>query len=120
MLIHIKYAVTWSPLKIVWYIDGNPKRISTNHEIVDPFWVILNFAIESVYMTPFPSEMLVYYVKVNKLRNGCSSNLSIDNSNDFNSWGHRVKNSITINNVVNKIKFQVRLPLFNSRSRFSN
>lgn len=102
------YAVAWSPSKIVWYVDCNPIRISTNHGIVDPVRIILNFAIEIDYLpnssTPFPSEMLVDYVKVHQLRNDCSNNLSIDNSNDFNSLDHRVKNSITINNAVSTIK----------------
>jgi beta-glucanase (GH16 family) len=102
------YAVAWSPLKIVWYVDGNPIRISTNHGIVDPVRIILNFAIEPGYLpnssTPFPSEMLVDYVKVHQLRNDCASNLNIDSSNDFNSLDHRVKNSITINNAISTIK----------------
>ena len=102
------YAIAWSPLKIVWYIDGDPIRISTNHGIIDPVRIIMNFAIEPGYLTnsstPFPSEMLIDYVKVHQLGNDCSNNLNIDNSNDFNTSDHRVKNSIIINNATSTIK----------------
>jgi len=93
------YAVAWSPSKIVWYVDGNPIRISTNHGIVDPVRIILNFAIEPEYLpnssTPFPSEMLVDYVKVYRLKKDCNTNISSCNF-DFNNIDNRVKHNIII------------------------
>ncbi len=93
------YAVAWSPKKIVWYVDGNPIRISTNHGIIDPVRIILNFAIEPWALpnssTPFPSEMLIDFVKVHKLKNDCNNNIS-NCSFNFNSIDHRVKRDIKI------------------------
>lgn len=100
------YAVTWSPSRIVWYVDGNPFRVSNNPGIVDSVRIILNLAIDELpnSSTPFPSEYLVDYVKVHQLKNDCSTNLTIDNSSDFNSLDNRVKNKITIQNLNSTIK----------------
>ncbi len=97
--VYHNYAVAWSPDKIVWYVDGCPIRISTNHNIVDPVRIILNFAIETSYSpnssTPFPSEMYVDYVKVYKLKNDCSNSIDVCNL-DLNTLDYRVKKNIKI------------------------
>ena len=93
------YAVAWSPSKIVWYVDGNPIRISINPGIINPVRIILNFAIYPDNLpnntTPFPSEMLVDYVKVYQLKNDCSTNVYSCNF-DFYNIDSRVKQNISI------------------------
>jgi beta-glucanase (GH16 family) len=97
--VYHNYAVAWSPLKIVWYVDGKPIRITTNHGIVDPSRIILNFAILKDFLpnssTPFPSEMAIDYIKVHQLKNDCNTNLSACNF-DFDNIDFRVKKNILI------------------------
>lgn len=79
------YGIEWSPNIIVWYVDGNPVRLLPNHGIIDPVRIILNLAIEPNYLpnsnTQFPSEMLVDYVRVYKLKNDCNTMIYIFNYN---------------------------------------
>src|SRR5690554_582414 len=95
------YGIKWSPNKIVWYVDGSPVRTITSHGIIDPVRIILNFAIEPWALpnqtTPFPSEMIIDYVKVYNLSNDCNTNLNVCNYN-FSSHDNRVKKNINIGN----------------------
>lgn len=91
------YGIEWSPTKIIWYIDGCPVRTMENHGIIDPVQIILNFAIEPRYLpnssTPFPSDMLVNYVKVYKLINDCNTIINACNYN-FLTYDNKVKKEI--------------------------
>lgn len=93
------YAIEWSPSKIIWYIDGFPVRIFPNPGVVDPVRIILNLAIGAPpdQTTPFPSEMLVNYVRVYELANDCNTNMNVCNYN-FSTHDNRVKKNITIGN----------------------
>lgn len=93
------YGIEWTPSKIIWYIDGYPVRIFPNPGIVDPVRIILNFALEPWAppnnTTPFPSDMLIDYVKVYDIKKDCSNNLNVCNYN-FGAYDNKVKKSITI------------------------
>jgi beta-glucanase (GH16 family) len=95
------YGIEWSPSKIIWYVDGSPVRLFPNHGIIDPVRIILNLAIQPDYLpnssTPFPSDMLVDYVKVYDLKKDCSNDLNVCNYN-FGTYDNKVKKSITIGN----------------------
>lgn len=95
------YSVEWSPSKIIWYVDGSPIRLFPNHGIIDPIRIILNLAIRPDILpnqsTPFPSDMLVDFVKVYKLKNDCNTVLNVCNYN-FGTHDNKVKQSITIGN----------------------
>lgn len=93
------YAIEWSPSKIIWYVDGYPARLAPNHGIVDPVRIILNLAIEPGALpnssTPFPSEMLVDYVRVYELKKDCNNFINSCNY-DFSSYDNKLKNFIKI------------------------
>lgn len=95
------YGIEWSPSKMIWYINGSPVRIFPNPGIVDPVRIILNLAIEPWALpnqtTPFPSEMLVDYVRVYELDNDCNTNMNVCNYN-FSMHDNKVKKNITIGN----------------------
>lgn len=102
------YGIEWSPSKIIWYVDGSPIRLFPNHGIIDPVRIILNLAIEPSYLsnssTPFPSEMLVDYVKVYDLKNDCNTIINTCNYN-FSTYDNKVKKEIIIggSSCVNSI-----------------
>jgi len=103
-----KYGIEWTPSKIIWYIDDFPVRTTSNVGIIDPVRIILNLAIEPGYLpnssTPFPSEMIVDYVKAYKLKNDC--NTIINNCNfNFLTYENKIKKEITIggNGCINSI-----------------
>lgn len=95
------YGIEWSPSKIIWYVDGSPVRVFTNHGIIDPVRTILNLAIEPGYLPPtstsFTDYMYVDYVKVYNLNSNCNASLNVCNYN-FGTHDNRVKKSITIGN----------------------
>lgn len=93
------YGIEWSPSKIIWYVDGSPIRLFPNHGIIDPVRIILNLAIEPDFLpnqsTPFPSDMLVDYVKVYDLKNDCNTIINACNYN-FSTYDNKVKKEIII------------------------
>lgn len=93
------YGIEWSPSKIIWYVDGSPIRLFPNHGIIDPVRIILNLSIETTYLpnysTPFPSVMLVDYVKVYDLKNDCNTIINTCNYN-FSTYDNKVKKEIVI------------------------
>lgn len=95
------YSIEWSPSKIIWYVDNSPIRILPNPSIIDPVRIILNLAVRPDVLpnhtTPFPSEMLVDYVRVYKLDNDCNTNMNVCNYN-FSTHDNKVKKNITIGN----------------------
>jgi beta-glucanase (GH16 family) len=93
------YGVEWSPSKIVWYVDGVVVRTFDNPGISNPVRIVLNLAIEPDYLpnasAPFPSSMLVDFVKVYKLKNDCNTVINTCNYN-FSTYDNKVKKEITI------------------------
>jgi len=67
-----KYAIEWSPDKIIWYIDDSPIRVVENHGIVDSVKLIFDIGTRpgvSLETTDFPQKMYVDYVRVYRLDN---------------------------------------------------
>ncbi|MDR0803082.1 glycoside hydrolase family 16 protein [Fluviicola sp.] len=108
-----KYAVEWSPSKIIWYVDDYPYRVEENDNKFDPTNIIFNFALNNHDNNAFPlgfaygglklgqsSEMLVNYVKYYKLANSANSCNEIPSSCSYNFATHTntVKKSITFGN----------------------
>ena len=95
------YAIEWNPSKIIWYIDNTIVRSFPNPGVVDPIKIILNLAVEPWtppnHTTPFPSEMLVDYIRVYKLNNDCNTNMNVCNYN-FSIHDNKIKKNITIGN----------------------
>ena len=65
------YAVEWSPLKIVWYVDGKECRRYTGEGIpTEPMYLTATLAIGAAWTvgpdgsTPFPSTFDIDYIKV--------------------------------------------------------
>ena len=96
------YAIEWNAMRIIWYLDGKVIRTTTNHQIVDPIRIILNFAIQSEkkYLPPtspnYSAQMLVDYVKVYCLK--CDKNAVVTKITDFNNYNYAVKKSISLDN----------------------
>lgn len=93
------YGVEWSPSKVVYYVDDFPVRLIQNSQIKDPTNIILNLAImpwnPPNSSTPFPSYMLIDYVKVYKLNEDCNDFINSTNY-DFSNYNNIEKNFIRI------------------------
>ena len=98
------YAIEWNKDRLVWYLDGNAIRTTTNHLIIDPVRIILNLAIqkESAYLPPtspyFEEYMYVDYVKVYNLK--CDKNTVVTQIPNFNTYNYAVKKSISLSNTT--------------------
>lgn len=103
------YAIEWSPSKIIWYVDGFPIRTFSNHVIIDPVRIAFNVGLDPNnppnLSTPFPSQMLVDYVRVYELRDyDCDLDLYLcDSSFDLYLFWYlfinkSVRKNITIGN----------------------
>jgi len=96
-------SILWQqPISIIkTAFDGFPVRNFPNPGIIDPVRIILNLAIEPWALpnqtTPFPSEMLVDYVRVYELDNDCNTIMNVCNYY-FPSQDNKVKKNITIGN----------------------
>lgn len=66
------YAVDWEPWSIVWYVDGAPTFSYTNPSNIPnkPMYLLANLAVGGDWpgapdaTTPFPSDMLIDYIRV--------------------------------------------------------
>ncbi len=105
-----KYAIEWSPSKIIWYIDDYPYRTEMNDNKFDYTNIILNFALNNHNDAAFPSgfnyggltygqtaQMLVDYVKYYKLNNSCNETPPSCSYN-FANHTNTVKKSIVLGN----------------------
>lgn len=94
-----KYAIEWSPDRIIYYINEYPVRYVRNVGLFDPAPLIINFAIRSAHgpdgSTPFPSDMKIDYVRVYELRMDCDAIVSATDY-DFTSYDNLEKNFIEI------------------------
>jgi len=95
-----KYAIEWSPSKIIWYVDDSPIRVFQNHGIIDPVKIILGIGLRpdnQLNTTSFPQKMYVDYVRVYNLKNDCKITLNLCNYN-FGTHDNKVKQNIIIGN----------------------
>lgn len=64
------YGVHWQPGRLTWYVDGEPTYTQTAGVPSEPMYIILTFVVGSPYVgppdrsTPFPSDLLVDYVRL--------------------------------------------------------
>ncbi len=64
------YGVHWQPGRLTWYVDGKPTYTQTAGVPSEPMYVVLSFAVGGSYAgppdqsTPFPSELVVDYVRL--------------------------------------------------------
>jgi beta-glucanase (GH16 family) len=98
-----KYAIEWSPSRIIWYLDDYPIRLFPNNGVVDPVRIILGIGIQnsqgipisSLNLTSFPQYLLVDYVKVYELKKECNDYINATNYN-FNLYNNYEKNFIRL------------------------
>jgi len=98
------YRIDWTPSHIKWYLDGNLYFTAnigagsiSKEEFHEPFYMILNLAVGGNWpgspdsSTPFPSLLLVDYVRVYQ------NNLSLDQSqlSSLNVFPNPSKTNIT-------------------------
>ena len=100
-----KYAVEWSPEKIIFYVDDKIVRVSQNNGLYDIN--LAHFIKFSVSIDPnntdenfegLPVGMLVDYIRVYELKNKNNSDLLIYNNYHFDSYDYNVKNKVQIFN----------------------
>ncbi len=97
-----KYAIEWSPSRIIWYIDGFPVRSLPNPGVIQNDRIIFNVALlrkenlepDDEYVT-FPAYMYVNYVRVYKLNEDCNDFINTTNYN-FSTYNNVEKNFINI------------------------
>jgi beta-glucanase (GH16 family) len=64
------YGVHWQPGRLTWYVDREPTYTQTAGVPSEPMYIILTFVVGSPYVgppdrsTPFPSDLLVDYVRL--------------------------------------------------------
>ena len=94
-----KYAIEWSPSRIIFYVDDTPVRDMANPGVIDPVMLILSTGLDAgpVTGTGFPLKMNVDYVKVYDLITDCNTSMSYCNY-DFSLYDHKVKKEIFIGN----------------------
>lgn len=99
-----KYAIEWSPSKIIFYVDDKVVRVSKNNGLYD---INMEHSIKlSLSMDPnnsssfshLPAKMFVDYVKVYKLNEDCFNNTVLGPSYNYSNYMNSVKNTISINN----------------------
>jgi len=98
------YGLEWSPKYVTWYFDN--KVIGEYYGDSVPsqsMYLLLNYSLDERVIPggvpiqwPFPNNMIVDYVKVNKLKCGCDTNTVINSLAQLNSYYYSVKNTITV------------------------
>lgn len=98
------YGVEWSPKLVRWYFDNKEiGRYNGDNVPSLSMMMIINNAVDS-YATPgripittgYPADMVVDYVKVNKLKCACDSVKTIQNNTQLAAFDYKVYKSITI------------------------
>jgi beta-glucanase (GH16 family) len=96
------WGLEWTPNTLIWYVDNIPFRTEpyrSQGTLDQKFHLILNFALDGDYgpdgTTPFPSNMVVDYVKVYTLKQSCSSVIN-QCSYNFNVPDSYVRSQINI------------------------
>lgn len=120
-----KYAIEWSPSKIIWYIDDYPYRVEMNDNKFDFTNIIFNLALNN-HNDAFPpgfnyggltygqtATMLVDYVKYYKLANSSGCN-EIPSACAYNFATHTntVKKSITFGNNTCPVTVPTNQPYY--------
>ncbi len=96
------YAIEWSPVKIIWYVDGHSIRTMVNHRVTGQARTRINNAISpfepaTPSQTNYPANMMIDYVKWYKLDQDCNTVINTCNFN-FITHNNKVKRHITIGN----------------------
>lgn len=96
-----KYAVEWSPNRIIWYTDDVPIRVVYGHGINNNYVKnLINLALTPFValdgtQTTYPSNMMVDYVRWYKLNTDCEIVIN-DCVFNFAAYNPTVKKSVTI------------------------
>jgi len=105
------YGMEWSPRRVLFYFDNNLVGSYIGDSIPSlSMNLVVNNAVDN-YATPngvplttgYPNEMIIDYVKVNKLKCACSTNAAVQNNTQLSSFDYKVYNTITIGGYGNDI-----------------
>ncbi len=94
-----KYAIEWSPTKIIWYLDDIQVRTMHNHGIVDPVLLIFGIGLRptiNLSQMNFPYKKYVNFVKVWKPKIQCDLSLNLCNYSFSSYTNATVKDKIII------------------------
>lgn len=105
------YGMEWSPRRVVWYFDNKLVGSYIGDNVPDSsLYLMVNNAVSSdadslgfARKAGFPNDMVITYVKVNKLVCDCPNDASITNQTQFNTFNYRVYKTITIGGSGNII-----------------
>jgi beta-glucanase (GH16 family) len=103
------FGVEWSPRNVRWYFDNKLVNSYVGDSVpAHGMSLIINNGvnkdIDSTNMTAnFPNEMIIDYVKVNRLLAQCSRDTCIKNNAELNAFTYRVYKSIIIGGYGNSI-----------------
>lgn len=103
-----KYGLFWEPNKMSFYCDDILvyEIIDNTYTPKNPMAIALNFAIKSWGTldpnTVYPANFEINYLKINQLKNSCSTveNICLFDKNTYN---YAIKKSITISGCANVI-----------------
>ncbi|MDR0789858.1 MAG: glycoside hydrolase family 16 protein [Bacteroidales bacterium] len=99
-----KYAVEWSPTRLIWYVDDKPIRELRNHGIEDTITIIFGLGVQNTVGIEtdtelvnliYPQIMKVDYVRVYQLKKECEEIFEACNY-DFSNYDNTVKKKIII------------------------
>jgi beta-glucanase (GH16 family) len=107
------FSCEWSPQRIIWYCNGEMVNQYIGNKVpYRPMVLMANYALndevikkdKTPYTEFFPDEMVIDYIKVNKLKCDCNDTVVIETNSDLNSYDYSVKNNISFisngNNIV--------------------
>ena len=99
------YGVEWSPKRVVWYFDS----IIVGEYLGDSvpsenMYLLLNLSLDNYVLddngdpitNDFPRDMVIDYVRVNKLSCNCDIDAIIQNNIQLAAYNYSVKNTITV------------------------
>lgn len=94
-----KYAIEWTPTKLIWYVDDIVVRNTLNPGIIHPSFLRMNLALlpwdPPDETTPFPSYMFIDHIKAYQLKQDCGTIIN-ECEYDFNAHDNKVKKKIII------------------------
>jgi beta-glucanase (GH16 family) len=99
------YGMEWSPKHVKWYFDNKLLKSYMGDSMPSlSMYLIINNSVNNdadlegggESTDGFPNNMVIDYLKVNKLKCDCNSNASIQNNTQLAAFNHKVYESITI------------------------
>jgi hypothetical protein len=106
------FACEWSPGRVIWYFNGKEINQFFGDKVpYRPMTLKANYALDNYILdndevpitTDLLDEMVIDYIKVNKLKCNCSDDAIIENNTQLNSFTYEAKNSVTICSSSNNI-----------------